>query len=46
MNFKTQSDFLKKINEWNFSTNPLSKIVKNLKEVQDNYLKIDQMRSS
>ena len=22
MNFKTQSDFLKKINEWNFSTNP------------------------
>ena len=46
MNFKTQSDFLKKINEWNFSTNPLSKIVNNLKEVQDNYLKIDQMRSS
>ena len=46
MNFKTQSDFLKKINEWNFSTNPLSKIVKNLKEVQDNYFKIDQMRSS
>ena len=46
MTFKTQSDFLKKINEWNFSTNPLSKIVNNLKEVQDNYLKIDQMRSS
>ena len=46
MTFKTQSDFLKKINEWNFSTNPLSKIINNLKEVQDNYLKIDQMRSS
>ena len=46
MIFKTQSGFLRKINEWNFSINPLSKIINNLKEVQDNYLKIDQMRSS
>tara|TARA_B100001057_G_scaffold495417_1_gene594400 strand:- start:1494 stop:3527 length:2034 start_codon:yes stop_codon:yes gene_type:complete len=46
MTFKTQSGFLKKINEWNFSINPLSKIMNNLKEVQDNYSKIDQIRSS
>ena len=46
MIFKTQSGFLRKINEWNFSINPLSKIINNLKEVQDNYVKIDQMRSS
>ena len=46
MIFKTQSGFLRKINEWNFSINPLSKIINNLKEAQDNYLKIDQMRSS
>ena len=30
MEFKTQYDFLKKINTWNFSINPLSKIINNL----------------
>tara|TARA_B100000963_G_scaffold358827_1_gene384457 strand:- start:2670 stop:4703 length:2034 start_codon:yes stop_codon:yes gene_type:complete len=46
MNFKTQSDFLKKIHEWNFSVNPLSKIINNLKETQEYHNKVDQIRST
>ena len=46
MIFKTQSEFLKKISQWNFSTNPLSKIVKNLDEVEIEHEKIDLQRSS
>ena len=46
MEFKTQYDFLKKINTWNFSINPLSKIINNLKEIEEYYNKIDQTRSS
>ena len=33
MIFKTQSDFLKRIENWNFSINPLSKIVNNFEEI-------------
>ena len=46
MIFETQSSFLKKINEWNFSINPLSKIVSSSDEIQDYYDKIDQVRST
>ena len=46
MMFKTQSSFLKKINEWNFSINPLSKIIYTSNEIQENHNHIDQMRSS
>jgi len=34
MIFKTQSDFLEKIDYWGFSTNPLIKKVKNLNEIE------------
>ena len=46
MIFKTQSDFLNKISEWKFNINPLSKIIKNLKEVEKEHNKINQIRSS
>ena len=46
MEFKTQSSFLEKLGEWNFSINPLSKIIYNQNEVQEHYEAVDQMRSS
>ena len=46
MEFKTQSSFLEKLEEWNFSINPLSKIIYNQNEVQEHYEEVDQMRSS
>ena len=45
MIFKTQSEFLKKITEWNFKTNPLAKIVNNLNEIEDQHSKLDKIRS-
>jgi len=46
MLFKKQSEFLKQINKWNFITNPLSKIVTNIDEIEKQHLAIDQIRSS
>ena len=44
--FKTQLEFLKKIAEWKFVTNPLVKISKNLSEVKKQHETINQLRSS
>ena len=46
MIFKKQSEFLKQISKWNFITNPLSKIVTNIDEIEKQHLAIDQIRSS
>tara|TARA_Y100000768_G_scaffold386855_1_gene376314 strand:- start:871 stop:2904 length:2034 start_codon:yes stop_codon:yes gene_type:complete len=46
MIFKKQSEFLKKISDWKFETNPLSKIIKNKEEVEKQHKKIDHLRSS
>ncbi len=46
MTFKTQSEFLETISEWNFSTNSLSKVVSNLEEMEKIHKKLDQERSS
>lgn len=46
MVFNSQSEFLKKIDSWGFSINPLCTVVKNLNEIEDHHLKIDSMRSS
>ncbi len=45
MIFKTQSEFLEKISKWNFSINPLSKIVNNLDQVEKQHEMINQNRS-
>ena len=44
--FKKQSDFLKKINEWGFVTNPHNFLAKNVKEINDQYNKIEKIRSN
>ena len=46
MIFKKQSEFLKQISKWNFITNPLSKIVTNIDEIEKQHLTIDQIRST
>ncbi len=43
---KMQSDFLIKLKEYGFKTNPLSKILYNEKELKLNYRKIEEKRSS
>ncbi len=46
MVFSTQKEFLKKIEKWNFLTNPLSRSVNNLKEIETVHKEIEQQRSS
>ena len=46
MKFKTQIDFLEKIKTWGFTTNPITKIVRNLKDIEDNHSYVDSIRSS
>ena len=46
MSFKTQSEFLEKINKWGFVNNPLSKKVNGVLEIQKQHSTIDAMRSS
>ena len=46
MIFKKQSEFLKQISILGFSTNPLSKIVSGIDEIEKQHSKIDQQRSS
>ena len=46
MIFKKQSEFLKKISEWKFEINPLSKIVNGVEEIEKQHKKIDQLRSN
>ena len=46
MIFKSQLDFLEKLKSWGFKTNPISKIVKNLEEIEEQHKTIDQLRSS
>ena len=44
--FKTQSDFLQKINQWGFKVNPLSKIITGIDKIEKNHSDMDQLRSS
>ena len=46
MKFTTQSTFLKKINDWGFNINPLSKIANGINEIEKIHQKIDSIRSS
>ncbi|MDC1476417.1 NAD-dependent DNA ligase LigA, partial [Pelagibacteraceae bacterium] len=44
--FKTQSEFINKISEWGFSTNPHNKNVTGLEEIQKQHELVDETRSS
>ena len=46
MIFNKHSDFLEAISKWGFTTNPLSKTVENLDEVERQHKKIDLLRFS
>jgi len=44
--FNKQSGFLKKINEWGFKTNPHNFLAKNITEIENQYNKIEKIRSN
>ena len=46
MKFSTQSEFLKIIKGWGFSTNPLSEKLNGIEEIEKQHKKIDILRSS
>ena len=46
MVFSKQSEFLKKINDWGFVTNPLSEIVNDIEMIEKQHSKIDSLRST
>ena len=46
MIFKTHFEFLEKISSWNFITNPLTKVVNSLDEIEEAHQKLDKKRSS
>ncbi len=46
MDFASQSEFLKKIKEWGFSTNPLSKKVQGIEQIENQHKFIDSLRST
>ena len=45
MIFATQSNFLEKINKWNFVVNSLSNIVNNIDEIERKHTEVDHLRS-
>ncbi len=46
MIFKKQSDFLKKIKEWGFITNPLSQIINGIVNIERKHEELNNLRSS
>jgi len=46
MFFKTQSEFISKIEQWGFSINPHNKLVKGLEEIEKQHKLIEEIRSS
>ena len=41
-----QSDYLKKLNEWGFKTNPLNKTISGVKNLIQNYNEVEQQRAN
>ena len=46
LNIKTQSEFLQKLNEWGFKTNPLNKLISGVKNLIENYNEVEKKRAS
>ena len=46
LKFKKQSEFLKKMKDWGFSVNPLTKTVKGIDQIEDQHKNIENIRSS
>tara|TARA_B100001093_G_scaffold161357_1_gene153817 strand:+ start:4266 stop:6302 length:2037 start_codon:yes stop_codon:yes gene_type:complete len=45
-NFNTQSEFIRQINQWGFSTNPFNKVLQNIDEIEKQHKVIEEVRSS
>ncbi len=45
LKIKSQNDFLKKLSEWGFKTNPLNKILFSIKNLMTNYYQIEKKRN-
>ena len=45
LKIKNQFDFLKKLNEWGFKTNPLNKLITGVKNLVKNYNEVEKKRS-
>jgi DNA ligase (NAD+) len=45
LKIKNQFEYLKKLNEWGFNTNPLNKLITGVKNLMINYSKIEKKRS-
>jgi len=45
-NFETQSEYLKLLKTWGFSTNPLNRLVSTIEDIEKNYTKIEKQRST
>jgi len=43
---KKQSDYLKKLDEWGFKTNPLNKTISGIKNLIQNYHQVEQQRAN
>ncbi len=43
---KKQSDYLKKLDEWGFKTNPLNKTISGIKNLLQNYNEVEQQRTN
>ena len=46
LTFKNQSDFLNKIKEWGFHTNPHNCVLKKISEIENQHNKIEKVRSN
>ena len=46
LNIKKQSDYLKKLEEWGFKTNPLNKTISGVKNLIKNYNEVEQKRAN
>ncbi len=46
LKINTQTEYLKKLNEWGFKTNPLNKSISGIKNLIKNYLSIENQRAN
>ncbi len=46
LNVKNQFDFLKKLNQWGFKTNPLNKLISGVDNLIENYQNIEKRRTN
>ena len=46
MKISNQNEYLKRLSKWGFKTNPLNKLIKGTKNLMQNYIQIEKLRSN